>query len=506
MDLFGLGAIISGILNFIGQIGTDAMNYTMNSETNASNERNVAATNDSNERNVAATNAANLQIQREVNETNAANVAATNATNKQIADEANQLQFEMAETAYQRSTAKNQISELVRAGYSEQQAKMLVAGSLSPATYQPFSPAISEMQTPVAAAATMQASQALPFQAVSPRFQGAQFATDLFTNSYAAPDGGVLGAMMAENPTSVISQHLHEMRPLDYSTPSDFMRFAQSDDAPDWAKELVSSSSFKNMNGSILGQRAYRSWLRSNSDFNSWSQEYENKTIQNRISAINERISGINLESAGVSLEKDKLELQMGNINLQFLPLEKDASLSILQDNVAISSLSLDEKARLHEQSVSAQSVLLANNVALSNLGLDQRQFLHEMTKGANLASLKRQMAHDELDLRVYDTPEYRDAYVNRLLQDEYAAGAIGLFKQYEQQGMLDLLQNDPDLNNIYIIGKSLSDAGITDEDLARGIMAMPYKYGKRDSIGYGFLFGYLTAAGAIRRFQPFAR
>ena len=499
-----LSALITALFNFFSQIGTDITNYTIAQDTNASNERNVNATNASNERNVQATNAANLQIQREVNETNERNTAATNAANQQIASEANDLQRELAETAYQRSTAKNQISELVKAGYSEQQAKMLVAGSLSPASFTPFSPVTAEMQTPVASAATMQSPSSQVFQATAPHLQGAQLATDLFTSSYSAADGGALGAMLAQNPTSVISEHLHEMSPLQYSTPADFMRFASSEDAPKWAKDLVSSKSWKSMSNNMLGQRAYRSWLRSNSDFNSWSQDFENKTIQNRIAAVNERIAGINLESAGVSLDLDKLQLEMGNINLQYLPLEKGLSVQQAQNNVALSGLSLDEQQRLHEQSISAQSVLLANNVTLSNLDVDQRQFLHEMTKGANLASLKKQLAHDELDSRVYNTPEYKDAYVKRLLQDEYAAGAIGLFKQYEQQGMLDVLQNDPNLNNIYVIGKCLHDAGITDEDLARGIISMPYKYGNRDSAGYGLLFGYLTATGVIKDFMPF--
>lgn len=515
-DLFGIGTLITGILNFLGSIATDATNAAMTAETNASNERNVNATNASNERNVAATNAsnernvnatnaANLQIQREVNATNERNTAATNAMNYQIASEANELQKQMADVAYQRSTASNQISELIRAGYSEQQARMLVAGSLSPATYTPFAPAISEMQTPLSEAATMQAPQSqafqgTAFQGVAPHLQGAQLGVDLYSSSYAAADGGILGSMLAENPTSIISEHLHEMSPMDYSSPADFQRYAFADDAPDWAKDLVTSKSWQNMYRSILGQKAYRSWLRSNSQFSDWKKEYEFKTIQNRISSINEQIAGINLEAAGVSLELDKLNLEMGNINLHYLPFEKENLLQIQNNSVSMSNLDLDAKERLHESQISSELSLMANNVTLSNLDVDQRQFLHEMTKGSNLAALKKQLLHDELDSRVYESSEYKDAYIKRVLQDEYAAGAIGLYKQYESQGMLNVLESDPNLNNIYLIGKALNAAGISDVDLARGIMGLDYSVG-RDNLGYGLLFGYLSATGTIKSF-----
>ena len=138
-------------------------------------------------------------------------------------------------------------------------------------------------------------------------------------------------------------------------------------------------------------------------------------------------------------------------------------------------------------------------------LDADQKQFLHEITKGANLIALKKQLAHDELDYRVYNSPEYRDAYVSRLLQDESTAALIGLYKQYEHQNMLDVLQSDPDLSNIYTIGKILDESGISDEDLCRGLLSLDYSFG-RSSVGYGLLFGAMSATGILGKLSGFLR
>lgn len=146
---------------------------------------NIAAT--------AATNAANIEMTESTNQTNKDIADATNQTNIQLAREANALTVSESEKAYQRSTASNQVAELVKTGISEQQARQIVAGSGSPAAYTPGSMQAAQTVAPVMQAPQLDASAM--GNAAAQLGQGFAGIAGSIYDSFQDPEGGAIGLM-----------------------------------------------------------------------------------------------------------------------------------------------------------------------------------------------------------------------------------------------------------------------------------------------------------------------
>lgn len=257
---------------------------------------NVIATNKTNETNLAIardTNRANLQIAEE-----------TNTTQRQIANAANALQIEENEKAYQRSTATNQIAELIKTGLSEQQARQIVAGNGNPATYQPASIQQAQMQMPTMQVATMQSPDFSALGAIG------QDIPNLLDRSYTAPDGGFIGNAMANDSISFASNNIDLFAHMDLASYKDFeaalTRLAPGNEK---VKNFMDSQDWKRVQSNVLAQRAFTQGIRGLYDSGASKYLYESAKWQATSDEIESQIKSLDK----LIMESNLPTIQMDN-------------------------------------------------------------------------------------------------------------------------------------------------------------------------------------------------
>lgn len=314
-DLFGAGAITQGVMGSAATMTAAGLNYDAQIKTNESNERNVDETNKANKEMVDATNAANIQIQQM----------------------ANDLQVAESEKAYQRSTATNQIAELVRAGYSTQQAKQIVAAGGSPAMYTPAQ----------IGAATLTAPQAQAFQATAPNLDAAamgQATQQLFGtlgDAYSAPDGGSAGAIYASGALAFLSENASDIDDLSghsINTFMDFENWAKNQDEDSEYRQFVESKTWKRCKHYLPSMRSINSHMKNifaenrttSQQILAAQKDIDNKALQNRVAKVTAEIA-----ENGQALEFLKQKAEM--LSVPYLTLD-DISRAIN----SITRLSLD--------------------------------------------------------------------------------------------------------------------------------------------------------------------
>lgn len=240
------------IFGMVGELGSSAI-------SGAFNLGSTALTNQANKEIAENTNAANVAMNDATNAANIGMNAATNAANIAMNDANNQLQQDLANQAYERSTAKNQIAELIKAGYSPQQAKQIVAGSGSAAS-MPMPTTTPGVATP----GVMSPGHVDPYSLAAPQFDGQAFqsAFDAAARDIDRPDGGVIGQMLY-NDCAFDIQNLPGFDPTNFSSLQEFKAYAleTNDDGsyvrPEWADYVNTSKRFKRMERSFLGRRAF---------------------------------------------------------------------------------------------------------------------------------------------------------------------------------------------------------------------------------------------------------
>lgn len=208
-DAFGVGTVIAAGLQMLSNIITGHFNKLQNDATNIAN---AAIANQ--------TNQTNAMIAHDTNLANKAMTVQTNQTNLQIARETNEMQIAESEKAYQRSTATNQINELVKAGFSEQQAKQIVGSSGSAAAYPPAALTAAQMVAPTAEGftaigPTAQRFQMDPIQGFSELGQG----LETLGTDFMRADGGFIGAAIAEPALNDLSANMDKLDEDFWSSP-----------------------------------------------------------------------------------------------------------------------------------------------------------------------------------------------------------------------------------------------------------------------------------------------
>lgn len=370
-DVFGIGTMVSGILQSGAMFTEAGLNYKSTKETNESNERNVAATNAANTQNVFATNESNERIHREDNEFNS----------------------RQADLAYQRSTASNNISELVQAGFSPQQAKMLMA--------QKFT-GLSPSSSSAASAIPMQPAQQQPFQAQAPQLHGIGDAANALSaagsailGSYTSPDGGTLGALVGSDAAKAFDDIATKFQPTDlkdwYSIRS---AIASSEDPSVIA--FRESSAYDKMQSSLMGRRFFQSYAK---------------------------------ESFSTSMDNSYREYQQ---NVQHYKDDIDLSLGRLRTSMETSSLD-------------TQLVQDKLRTMYAQLEMDNFEIISQLSTN-NLVS---DLAFSNAEVDMYNNTDY----ISNYMQAQYASGVydkfIELYASRRVKGSYDIFASDPELQQV---------------------------------------------------------
>ena len=385
-DLFGIGATIQGvggILQGAAMFTESALNYKSTQQTNESNERNVAAT----------------------NATNAANVQATNESNERIHREDNQFNAQQADLAYQRSTASNNIADLVQAGFSPQQAKMLMAEKFSGVSPSPVS---------AASAIPMQAPQEQPFQAQAPQLHGLGDAANALSmagsavlSSYMDPNGGTIGAIIGSDAAKAFDDISTKFDPTDlkdwYSIKS---AISSSEDPAVIA--FRESAAYNKMQSSLMGRRFFQSYAK---------------------------------ESFATSMDNSYREYQQ---NVQHYKDDIDLSLGRIRTSMETSSLD-------------TQLVQDKLKTKYAQLELDNFDTIRQLTTN-NLVS---DLAFSNAEVDMYQNTDY----ISNYMQAQYASGVydkfIELYASRRVKGSYDLFTSDPELQQVSYILDLFDQTGL---------------------------------------------
>lgn len=353
-------------------------------------------------------------------------ISASNANeaNKQMNTQNNETQKELARESYQNSTPKVQLEELRRAGYSEQQSKMLVAGNYTPAQ-QPLA-----TTTPATALPVLDSSMlsSLIGNVTAPLMNAG-------VSSYGDPNGGIFGTILADPVTSEIASHLHELNIGDVCTPANFAKFASSDDAPEWAKNLVQSEDWKKMSKSLMAQRAYTSWFRDNNAFYTWEQNFDYQELVNDLTAGQKIIQ--EYDTSLKNLETIHEQIRTGILTEQ------------------------QEQERI-------QTKLKQIGFSEADLNLKSHQFLYATQNAAALQRLKTQMVIDRKDYQLWTDPRARTSYIQRVIKEDAFAASLAQYQEAQLRDQMFLFQTSPDFRAAYATMEALHSMNITDEDIYR--------------------------------------
>lgn len=276
-------------------------------------------------------NATNLQIARETNAANKQIAADTNRENRLLAHQAMQFNQMESDKAYSRSTPLNQIAELVRAGYSEQQAKQIVAGSGSAAAYTP-APAV----TPTMNAAQMQPAQVQPFVpdagSLSSAFANVGGSLGSFADDVLRSDGGFIGQYYAMPAVKALFKFMSKFDENDLTSIKSFSDWFNSDKSKflSHSERSTISNCLSHPNGARALMAQLNSFYNSFSDskrYKSLNLTVQQQTLQNQISRIQQ------------SLLEGQVDLQDIEISMQELARDKQIQLQPFEVQATMQNL-----------------------------------------------------------------------------------------------------------------------------------------------------------------------
>lgn len=336
------------------------------------------------------TNELNRQIAQETNQANKDIADATNETNLTIAREANAAAKEEAELAYQRSTASAKIDELVAAGISPQQAKMIVAGQGATGTYT-----AAPQQVATAVAPTMQTGA--PMQAAEVPDFGASMSAlgsglgSLIESSYSSPNGGIVGLVRANDAIEFLNAHVNDVPVEVLSSFHAFKTWLDKLPADSVFGKFRATDAWRKVCTSTPAQRAYMYNLNQsyadNADTHNRLEladlQIQQQRIQNAISQVEELIKWKDLDVANVELNRQ-----------------------LLQQDIDIE--------------------------------------LHDQIKDAQRQELYYQITYYKLQSQALNDPQYREAYCATLLANQLGALYAAQYYQFQQGTIAQSIKDDP--------------------------------------------------------------
>ncbi len=364
--------------------------------TTVSTVGNIEATKSTNETNAAIANATN-ELNREI-------ARETNATNLLISAQTNESAARQAELAYQRSTASNQILELVRAGMSIEQARNIVAGEGANASYT---------AAPVTGATMVPGAPAVSPTLVAPTIpdfgpamgQMARSVTGLFSHAYSSPDGGDLGLMRARDAIKYANNHIS-------SVP---------------VEALSSQYAFQQWLDNLPDDPSNKSWI----DFrnsNTWSS-LKDDTPSFRAFMYNLNSQYGTAASIGQQLQKDNISIAKGGFDLAVA----EANARIYQNKAYISDRTRDNDIALSD-----------NSVIQSNIETNRMQYLEDKVTKAEEYRLQALINNGEVMTKCFADPSYRDNLVDTIVNNAAGEYYMSIWTKTIAEGKSSFAENNP--------------------------------------------------------------
>lgn len=314
------------------------------------------------------------------------------------------FQREQSELAYQRSTASAQMQQFIDAGFTEQQARSIIAGANAGA-YSPANASIGSSSMADSVAAT-NADNARYATNVDAAFQGIEVAKQLATMAgswLSDPSGGVMGAAVANPFVSSVVPFLNDLPPEARSYYG-FMNYANSSAAPEELRKLMQSDSAKRTFNSAYGRKFFNQFMKQSYDFtagdyNLFQYEYQ------------------------ATLAKRDLQIK----NLTF-----DDELKATQAEYMIKQIESDYQTQITPSRIESA-----------------------------LAGFRAQFANDELCYQLKSDPQYRKLWLKNQFQDESNALLLGSILNKKYSGQISWL-SEGDNSRFVAIGELLDAMGFT--------------------------------------------
>lgn len=255
-----------------------------------------------------------LPSQRDVAQwkTEIATANAANQANYQMNKENNLLQQQLADKAYERSTAKSQLAELMAAGLTEMQARQAIAGNGEGATAFPVATTQAATAVPAALSPAGAGDTALSGNLLS---GGLGMAGDMFgvlTQSLMASDGGALGWSLAQPYMDRMTDLVDKgyLSPDDMATPADLIEYANGLEDGDAKTAILDVAHSKEAYHTAKNPLAHRALLRIlkeqfgfKTERQNIAESYARQVVQQETSKlIGEEITGQTLDNARESL------------------------------------------------------------------------------------------------------------------------------------------------------------------------------------------------------------
>lgn len=405
-----LGGLVSGIFG----IASSAINAGMQSQTNE----------------------VNRQIAQETNQANKEIAEATNETNLTIAREANAAAKEEAELAYQRSTASAKIDELVAAGISPQQAKMIVAGQGATGTYT-----AAPQQVATAVAPTMQTGAPM----VAPQLDTSSAATlgqgigDMIERSYNSPNGGVVGLTRANDAIEFLNDHISDVG--DPANVSSFKAFSDmlnnATEGSLWAK-FRESAAWQKVRTSTPAQRAFM--------FNLKQSYADTADIKNRLD-----LTYIQIERETIQKRTAALAEQLTANDLWKSNQTKQNDVDISNNNAAIS----------------------ANNLIQSNILTERDQKLKDVATQAKYEEFELARHQYALQDDVYTNKEYKTLFLQRMLSNEAAQIEAYKWAAWKNGYFNQISEDDPEFAKSVLMYEWFDSIGFGNTDVGQQILKL---------------------------------
>lgn len=383
----------------IGSLGEGAINKSAQADANAAN---IQMTRE--------TNASNRQMQAEVNATNLAITRETNATNQEIAEKTNEFNAAQADKAYERSTASSKVAELIAAGMSPQQARMVVAsngltGTATPATGTSIPAQSAQMQASkdVAPHVEPERFQGLA-QGLGALGQGIDAMTNAYFGSFSAPDGGYVGAILSNDIYEKVSSQIGGIPANALSSAHSFQSWLSTQKEGYW-HDIAASPDFQKMWSHPLGRRSFLYQL---TQTYSESANTANSLLLQELEIRRNRLGELN------DLLQNKITEQefYMNFNRNAILLKQGEALDI-------------ENQR--------NSIVLERDKALADL-----------VTQSETERLRHMIADERLRARLVSDPEYCDAWIQAQMSNQAFALAANTYAAMLYEGRNTWLQAHP--------------------------------------------------------------
>lgn len=333
----------------------------------------------------------------------------------------NQQNIDQAELAYQRSTYKAQLKQLIDAGFSEVAARQVLAGNGAGSYAAPSLTApsgdLSGLVNPAESSFNAQMAQLNAANtAISGIGQLASVGGQLI-EQITSPYGGNLGALSANDFVNTLYEHMDEIPP-EYRTSFGIYQLANSPTAPQWLKDSSKQmkKAFSSVGGRIYVDGAFEK-----------SYEYDNT--------------------------RGNLDLLHSKRTL--------ARLDVLQRE-----LNFDEATKAESLSLMSQSIKSQNQIEVSELELES--WINGFRK--QIVSDQADAEKASYDLALFRNPKYRQDWLVEQMSSVEGAAIMAQIVAANNKDQSNLLNSDPATRKFFVMSKMLKELGYDNTEVGQAI------------------------------------